>query len=730
MPGLSLPLPEGRYPALTLAPQRQKQKTMETIVGLLLELAEQQPGLVIVEDLHWVDYSTLECLTLLIEQVPTARLLVLVTCRPEFQLPWRSHDHLIPIGLQRLSGPHVETMIERVTGGKRLPREVTRQIVDRTDGVPLFVEQLIKTVLESGWLEERTDHYAPTGPLPPVAIPATLHDALMARLDRLGTAKTVAQLGATIGRTFAYDVLRAVSPLDETTLQTCLRQLVEAELLYARGAPPQATYSFKHALIQEAAYQSLLKSTRRHYHQRIAAVLQIRSGDTAVIQPEVLATHLTEAGLIGEASGYWQRAGQRAIERSAHVEAIGHLSKGLAALEALPDDLERARLELNLLSILGTALVATKGQAHRDVEQTFVRARELCRRVGEASQLFLVGLLSVYVVRADLEAGRGVSEELLGLAERLNDTELLVAGQWAVGQTLFLRGELAAAQAHLQRATALYDSSQPRAGGPPAGFPADLGVFSRCFAAHSWWHLGYPDRSLRTMHEAVGLARDLAHPYSRALALAYAAMLYQFRGDPHMVRESADTAVTLCQEHGFAYYLSWATIMQGWALATVGQGEIGMARMHDGLAAMRATGAALRQPYYLGLVAEACGHMGRAETGLTLLADALACADKTGEHWRLAELHRLQGELLLRTGGGDSKAEQSFHQALAIAGRQQGKSLELRAAVSLARLWQRQGKRAEAHEVLARIHGWFAEGFDTTDVQQGAALLEVLGEST
>jgi predicted ATPase/class 3 adenylate cyclase len=725
---LSLPLPEGRYPSLALTPQRQKQRTMETVLALLLERAERQPVLVIVEDLHWMDHSTLEFLTLLLDQAPTARLMVLLTCRPEFQPSWGSRAYLVPITLQRLPGQHVEAMIQRVTRGKALPPEVTRQIVTRTDGVPLFVEELIKTILESGWLQERADHYAPTGPLPPLVIPATLHDALMARLDRLGTAKTVAQLGATIGRMFAHDLLRAVAPMDDATLEKCLGQLIDAELLYLRGVPPQATYIFKHALIQEAAYLSLLKSIRQQYHRRIAEVLETRFGDIAASQPELLANHFTDAGLIGRAMGYWQRAGQRAIDRSAHVEAISHLTRGLAALEALPDDTERARQELGLLSFLGHALVATKGQAHQDVERTYVRARELCRQLGESPQRFLAGLLSVYVVRAELRAARDVEEELLGLAEQQHDTALLVAGHWAVGHGSFLRGELAVARAHLEQSIALYDSRRHYARDLPSEFPADLGVFSRCFAAHTLWHLGHPDQSLRRIDEALVLAQELAHPYSRALALAYAVMLYQFRRDPHMVWESAETAVTLCNEHGFAYYLSWATIMQGWALTALGQGEAGMARMHDGMAAMQATGAALRRPYYLGLLATACGQAGRAEGGLNLLTEALAGAERTGEHWSLAELHRLKGELLLQSSRGDVEAERCFRQALAIAGRQQTKALELRAAVSLARLWQRQGKPADARELLAPIRGWFTEGLDTADLQEGAALLDALGE--
>src|SRR5262245_8974075 len=269
-------------------------------------------------------------------------------------------------------------MLERAPGGRALPPDVTDQIVTRTDGVPLFVEELIKTVLESGWLQEGADHYALTASHPPLVIPATLHDALMARLDRLNTAKTVAQLGAIIGRTFAYDLLRLVALLDEATMRRDRRRLIDAELLYARGTPPQATYTFKHALIQEAAYQSLLKRTRQQYHQRIAEALETHFGDIAATQPELLAYHLTEAGLIGHAMGYWQRAGERAMDRSAHAEAIGHLAKGLDALKALPDGAERARQELVVLSVLGRAQVATRGQAHRDVERTYLRCRELC----------------------------------------------------------------------------------------------------------------------------------------------------------------------------------------------------------------------------------------------------------------------------------------------------------------------------------------------------------------
>src|SRR5262249_49941069 len=336
---LSLPLPDDRYPPLTLTPQRQKQKTLDVLLTWLLGLTKHQPALFIVEDLHWIDPSTLEFLTLLVDQGPTAPLWTLLTCRPEFRPPWGLHTHLLPLTLQRLSQPQVEAMIAQVTGGKALPPEMLQHVVTKTDGVPLFVEELTKTVLESGLLREDQGQYALSGPLPPLAIPTTLHDSLMARLDRLATVKGLAQLGATLGREFAYDLLQAVSPWDAETLRWGLQQLVEAELLYQQGLPPQATYRFKHALIQDTAYQSLLRSTRQQYHQRIAQVLEAQFPSICETQPELLAQHYIEAGLMAQAMPYWQQAGQRTIERSANLEAIGHLTKGLEVLTTLPDTL-------------------------------------------------------------------------------------------------------------------------------------------------------------------------------------------------------------------------------------------------------------------------------------------------------------------------------------------------------------------------------------------------------
>jgi class 3 adenylate cyclase/predicted ATPase len=723
---LSVPLPE-RYPALHLTPQQQRQKTQEALVAWLLEEAERQPVLAVWEDLHWADPSTLEWLSFVLDQAPTARMLTLLTCRPELRPPWDPQAPVTQVILNRLGHAQIETMIAHLTGGKALPAEVVQQVVVKTDGIPLFVEELVKMILESGLVREEADRYGLTGPLPPLAIPSTLHDSLMARLDRLSAGRDLAQLGAVLGREFSYGLLQAVSPLDETTLQQGLAQLVEAELVYQHGLPPQSRYIFKHALIQEAAYQSLLKSTRQRYHQRTAQVLEAQFPETLETQPELVAHHYTEAGLAEHAIPYWQRAGQRASERSAYVEAIGHLTKGLEVLQALPDSPKRAQQELDLQIALGRALTATKGQAALDVGHVFNRARELCQQVGEPRQLFrvLCGLHNFHLVRAQLQTACELGEELLTLAQHIQDPTYLLGAHWTLGGARFCLGEFAPACAHWEQSLTLYAPQQHSAHTFLFGW--NLGVFCRAWAPHALWHLGYPQQALTMSREAVALAQELAHPFSLALALDYAAMFHQFRREPHAVYEQAEAAIALCTEQRFAYYLAWGTIMQGWVQVAQGQHAEGLTQMRHGLAALRATGAATRLSYYLALLAEACGQTGDVAEGLTLLAEALAQAHHTGEAWMEAELHRLKGELLLALSTDhQAEAEGCLRQALAVASRQQAKMLELRVATSLGRLWQQQGKHAEARKLLASIYGWFTEGFDTADLQEARALLEAL----
>jgi class 3 adenylate cyclase/predicted ATPase len=725
---LSVPVSD-RYSSLTLTPERQKQKTLEAVVAMLLLAAAQQPVLFIVEDLHWVDPSTLELLSLLIDQGPMVRIFTLLTCRPEFRPPWDFRAHVMPLTLTRLPLPLAEVMVERVTGGKALPAEVRQQIVAKTDGVPLFVEELTKTVLESRLLREREDHYELTGPLPPLAIPATLHDSLMARLDRLAAVKAVAQLGATLGRAFSYELLKAVSPVDEATLQHALAQLVEAELLYQRGIPPQATYLFKHALIQEAAYQLLLKSTRQHFHQQIASVLAERFPETVETQPELLAYHYTEAGLLAQALPYWQRAGQRALERSAHVEAISHLTKGLEVLKALPDTPARTQQAIALQLTLGIPLSATRGYAAPEVAHIYTQAQELCQRMGETPQLIpaLLGLWRFYLLRAELVKARELAEQCLLLVHRVDDPTRLIVAHDALGETLFFLGDFAQARAHLERAVALYDPQKRR----PHRALTDPGVSSLSILAGALWMLGYPAQALQKSAEALRLAEALAQPHILASTLVLAAHCSQLRREVRTTQAQAEAVMTLATEQGFPFWLAEATIFVGWAQAEQGRGAEGIAQIQHGLATRQAIGLELTQPVYLTMLAEAYENEGQPAEGLARLADALTRVDTTGERWREAELHRLHGELLLAWSAENHReAETCFQQALALARRQQAKSLELRAAMSLSRLWQQQGKRAEARELLAPVYGWFTEGFDTADLLEAKALLEELSRPT
>ena len=733
---LSLPLPE-RYPPLTLTPQKQREKTLQALLSWLLQAAERQPVLSVWEDLHWADPSTLELITLLLEQAPTARLLILLTCRPEFTPAWAFRSHFTQITLSRLSRTQVEAMVGQITGSTALPIEVVQQIVSKTDGVPLFVEELTKTVLESG-LHVGATHASPL----PLAIPATLQDALMARLDRLGTAKEVAQLGATLGREFSYELLQAVSPLDEEALQRELGRLVEAELLYQQGLLPQARYVFKHALIQDTAYQSLLKSRRQQLHQQVARMLEERFPQTVGTQSELLAHHYTEAGLVSQAIPYWQNAGQRAIDRSANEEAISHLSKGLELLKTLPDIPERTQQELMLQFALGAPLIATKGHAALEVEQTYRRARELCRQVGETPQLFraLAGLWVFYHMRAELETARELGEQLLTLAQRAQDPALLAEAHRALGATLGFLGEMVPGRAHLEQAVALHDSQPHRS---LTLFYEDPRVSGLSHLARVLWVLGYPEQAVKRSREALTLARELDHPGSMALALTFAAWVYQFRQEGQTTQEQAKALIDLSTEHELMFYLSNGFLFLGGALAEQGQVEEGVAQIRHAMTTWQTTGTELNRSYILALLAKACGKTARVEEGLMLLAEALAMVGKTGGRWWEAELYRLRGELTLQkfqvsgskfqvtnpqspTPNPQAEAEACFHKAIEIACQQSAKSLELRAVMSLSRLWLSQGKKVEAQQMLAEIYGWFTEGFDTADLKEAKALLEEL----
>jgi predicted ATPase len=729
-PLLSLPIPEDRYPPLNLSPQRMRQRTLEALVAILLEQAEQHPVLFILEDLHWTDPTTLEWLNLLIDQTPTASMLVLLTCRPYFQPVWHHRSYLTEITVNRLSHTQVAQIVTRMTDRKTLPPEVLVQIVEKTDGVPLFIEELTKTLLESGHLKETDGHYELVESFSTFAIPATLQDSLMARLDRLMTAKVIAQLGATIGRQFSYALLQAVAQLDEMMLQHELGRLVEAEIVYQRGVPPQATYTFKHALIQDTAYQSLLKSTRQGYHQRIAQVLEAQFPEMAETQPELLAHHYTEAGLTEKAVHYWYHASQSAIQRSAHVEAIAHLRQGLELLKTLPETPQRLQHEVDLLIALGASLRATQGTGALAVGETYSRARQLCERLAEPHQLFPVlrGLCQYYYQHAELQRAHTLGEQLLTLAQQVQDSAMLVAAHRTLGAMLATLGALAAAHTHFTQGIALYDVQQHRASAFLYG--EDAGAVCHSFAARALWSLGYPDQALARNQQAVTLAQQSAHPYSLSFALGNAVLFHQLRREVRAVQECAETILILAKEQGFPYWMAIGSLQRGWALAQQGQAKEGITQINQGLIAIRATGAAAYQPYFLALLAEAHGTIEQPETGLKVLTEAMTLAETTGERWYEAEIYRLKGALLLQQNSDQhAEAETCYHKALEIARNQQAKSFELRTATSLARLWQSQGKRQEAYDLLASVYHWFTEGFDTADLQDAKVLLDALLEN-
>ena len=726
---LSLQLPAGRYPPLKLTPQEQKQRTLDALVAWTLEEAERRPIFDLWDDLHWADPTTLELLGLLMNQAATASLLIVLTFRPEFIPPWPTRSHMTPITLSRLEGPDVEAMATRLASGKALPAEVVQHIVKKTDGVPLYVEELTKVILESGLLREETDRYDLTGPLSTVKIPATLDESLTARLDRLPKLREVAQLGAVLGREFEYEMLKALAPMDEARLQEGLSQLVEAELLYQRGRPPRATYIFKHALIQDAAYQSLLKRTRQQCHRQVADILESRFPETLETQPELLAHHHTEANSPQTAVEYWRKAGQQAVHRFADREAVGHLEKGLGVLLTLPDTPERARQELTLQTSLGPTLMATKGYAAPAVGKAYRRARDLCQELKEITPLFPVlwGLWMYHLVRAEHEAANELTKQLLGVAQTTGDQDLALEANFAVGLSAFYCGELLAAREHLEKAIGAYDPERHKGLASTYG-GLDPGVCCLEYVAWTLWLLGYPDQALKRADEAQPLAKQVANLYTQTRSLYWDSLVRQFTGQWDVLRERIEVAINMATEHGFALVLGVGPIMRGWALVTEGQAEEGIRQISQGVERYRATGAGFQLPHLLTPLIEAYNKIEQPQEGLAVLAEAQALVEKTGERYYEAELERLKGELMLVQFPDDAaEAETCFHKALEIARGQQATSLELRTAMSLARLWQRQGKEGDARQLLNDVFVWFTEGFDTADLREARALLDELG---
>jgi predicted ATPase/class 3 adenylate cyclase len=700
----------------THSPQAIKARTVEALVQLALHGARRRPLVLEFENLHWIDPTSEEVLRALVEQLVGARILLLLTYRPGYRPPWIDKSYVSQLALARLAPRHSRRLVQAVLRTTPVPESVVQVILARAEGNALFLEELAHTAMEQG------DSHRTAG------VPTTIQAVLATRIDRLPMeAKRLLQMAAVIGKDIAITLLAAIAELPEAALQRSLAHLQTVELLYETTRVADRALTFKHALIQEAAYHSLLKTTRQQYHQRIAQVLAERFPETVETQPELLAHHYTEAGLPAQAVPAWLRAGQHTLERSAHIEAIAHLSKGLEVLKTLADTLERTQLELVLQTTLGPALMATKGYAAPEVEYAYARARELCQQVGETPQLFqaLWGLWYFYLVRAEFQIAHKLGEQLLHLAQRGQGQVLLLLADRVLGQTLAFLGEFSTAQVHLDQGMSLYDPEQHRSLASLYG--QDQGVIFRSWAALALWCLGYPDQALWRSREALTLAQELAHPFSLAYAICFAGMFCQLRREVQDAQARATAEIALCTEQGFALYLARGTILRGWTMAEQQQGAEGLALMRQGLASYQATGAAVFRPYYLAFLAEAYGKVGQAEKGLSVLDQALAAVHKAGERFCEAELYRLKGELLLvRSADNHGEAEAYFQQALDVACCQQAKSWELRAAMSLSRLWQCQGKREPARQLLAEVYNWFTEGFDTADLQEAGALLAEL----
>ena len=716
LPLLDIPVEPAQLAGLS--PEALKARAFALLRHLSLPTPAQPARILAVENVHWIDPTSEEWLASLVERLAGVPLLLLVTYRPGYRPPWLAHSAATQLALAPLSPDDSLRVVQAVPQAARLPAHVQRSIVAHGAGNPFFLEELMWVVV---------DHDTQVQPL---ALPETVQAVLAARIDRLSrAAKHLLQTAAVIGHDMPVPLLQAVTGLADEALHDDLQHLQAAEFLYETRRLPAPAYTFKHALTREAAYRSLLTSIRRQVHQRIARVLEAQFAGLVETQPEVLAHHYRQSGNAEKAVIYLLRAGTQALQRSAYVEAHAHLTTGLEVLATMPETPTRHQHELDLLIALARVLKATKGDAAPEMASVLTRAAALCQQVGESSQRFAVlDALSIFhYMRAEYRAAQTVAEQFLDLAQRQHDPAQLLRAHGRLSQTLFNVGAFVLSRTHVEQGLALLD---------PQGHTTVPSALSRLRASRrTWlhqlsrtlWMLGYPDQAVQRSQEALTLAHALAHPFVLVDALYGSALLQRYRREWQTVQAHTEAMLALATEHGFARNVALGVLFRGMALAAQGQRAAGLAQMQQGLAAYRATGSAVGMSGHLAQLAEAYGQVGQVDEGMPLLAEALALVDTTGERHTEAELHRLHGELLLRQAVPEAPAaEACFQEALAIARRQQAKSWELRAAMSLARLWQQQGKRIEARELLAEIYGWFTEGFDTADLQEAKAFLETL----
>ena len=724
---LALPASD-RFQLQELSPQKRKEKTLATLLAQLDGLAAREPVFVVVEDIHWIDPTSLELLTATVERVPQLRVLLLVTARPDLTLSWPNYPHLSTIQLTRLGRRSGAALVERVTNGKRLPKEVMDEILARTDGVPLFIEELTKTVLESGLLQERDGHYVLERPLPPLAIPTTLHASLMARLDRLAPVREVAQIGAVAGREFHYELLNAVAGLPRERLGEALGQLVRSELIFRRGEIPHAVYTFKHTLVRDAAYAGLLKSRRIYMHAAIANAIEQRFPDIVQTQPETLAHHFTEAGLTEKAIGYWLQAGKKAAMRSANLEAIAHLERGIELAGRLPAGKSKDRSELDLQLLLGPCLIATHGPAASKAVATFARARELCEVLGKPPEYLQVifWLATASVIRGELPQALDAIAELPGAAETLGNRPALINGTRGQAMILMFMGRLVEARETLERTVRLFNASQEadRIAARAAG--QDAGVSTLVLMAWVLWILGQVDEAVARMSAALERADAVQHAHTHAYAWYYASVLHALRGEPAIAQSYAERCLAISEQHGFSQWQGLSRAIRGICASALAPSGSRLEEVTAALDEYQRAGYQLGVTVHFALLCPALLLRNEPDLAVEVIDHGLSIVSHNTERFFEAELYRLKARALLMRGASDAEAESSLDQALRTARKQQARSLELRAATDLARLWMNQGKRTKALDVLSSIHGRFTEGFETRDLREAEALLTEL----
>jgi len=718
---------EGNDPLAQMDGQVKRRRTLDAIKRILLRESLNHPLMVIFEDLHWIDEQTQELLNLLTDSIGTTKVLLLVNYRLEYSHQWGNKTYYTQLRLDPLGRESGEEMLSALLGDSSELLPLKQLIIERTEGTPFFIEEIVQALFEDGVLT-RNGTVKLAKSMNAVKVPATVQAVLASRIDRLSAEeKELLQTLAVLGREFPLALVQHVIPRPDGELERVLLRLQAGEFIYEQVAADDVEYVFKHALTQEVAYNSLLIERRKLLHERAGeAVESMFSGqlDDHVIE---LANHYSHSANVSKAVEYLGRAGQQAMQRSAYADAISRLTDAIHLLETLPETQERIHRQLALHTLLGPMLIATKGNAAPEVEKYYARALELCRLMGEPPQLFplLFGLRSFYLVKGKLQAAHQLGEQLLGLAESAQDTELLLETHLALGNTLFMLGEFIPAQANLDQGIILYNPHHHRSHAVPYGI--DPGLLCLAFAARNLWMLGYADQALRRADDAMTLMQELSHPFSQAYGLIFAATLHQFLREEQATQKWAEAAIAVSAEKGFTAYEAIAIMFRAWALSERGQSEKGLAQMRQGLTSWEATGAELWRQYYLALLAEVYGTMGQPEHGLIVLAESLAVVDKNAERMWEAELYRLSGHLLLKQDHSNiAKARGCFQRAIETARSQRAKSLELRATMSLARLLAKQGHPDDARTMLADIYDWFTEGFDTADLKDAKSLLDEL----